>query len=387
MEALYAQPSGLGRQSSRCRVRLLVLGTAKAFVAFLTLLGWRSQRGPSHYSDTLLRVRNFPMPKSSEPTLRHRLEYAAFRSAESLIRLLPWQMALAVGAGVGRFYHLLDARHRRVVRENLRGSDLGLSELEIRRVARACFAHFGSLLFATVRMLHMSEARVRSLVRFEGLEHFDAAAAEGKGFIALTGHFGNWELMALALSLEGRTLAVIGRELDNPFLEPYLSGLRGRFGNTVIPKDGAMRGTLKVLRMGKAVGFLLDQDALGNGVFTQFHGRWASTHPTAGLLAVKYGLPIVPIFNRVHADGTLTVVIHPPLRVAATEDPERDTWIATQLMTRCIEAVGRRDPARWFWMHRRFKTQPATEGQLPPGEWQAEAAARWDAYSHERTFA
>jgi KDO2-lipid IV(A) lauroyltransferase len=326
------------------------------------------------------------MSKSPEPTLRHRLEYAAFRSAEALIRLLPWRAALALGAGVGRVYHVLDARHRRVVRENLRRSDLGLTELEIRRVARACFAHFGSLLFATVRMLRMPEAKVRRLVTFEGLEHFDAAAAEGNGFIGLTGHFGNWELMALALSLEGRTLAVIGRELDNPLLEPYLSGLRGRFGNTVIAKDGAMRETLKVLRRGKAVGFLLDQDALGSGVFTRFHGRWASTHPTAGLLAVKYGLPIVPIFNRVHSDGTLTVVIHPPLRVSSTGHPERDIWIATQLMTRCIEAAGRHDPARWFWMHRRYKTQPA-DSQLPPEEWQAAADAAWNAYTREGGFA
>jgi KDO2-lipid IV(A) lauroyltransferase len=321
------------------------------------------------------------MSKRSEPTLRHRLEYAAFRVAEGFIGLLPWRMALALGAGVGRFYHLLDARHRRVVRENLRASDLNLDEAGIRRVARACFAHFGSLLFATVRMLRMSERRVRSLVTFEGLEHFDAAVAEGKGFIGLTGHFGNWELMALALSLEGRTLAVIGRELDNPLLEPYLSGLRGRFGNTVIPKDGAMRETLKVLRKGRAVGFLLDQDALGQGIFTRFHGRWASTYPTAGLLAVKYALPIVPIFNRVHSDGTLTVVIHPPLRVVATENPARDIWIATQLMSRSIEAEGRDDPARWFWMHRRYKTQPTSENQLPPEEWQAAARILWDAYS------
>lgn len=267
------------------------------------------------------------MPKTPHPTLRHAIEYTAFRIAEGLIRLLPWRVALALGSTVGRFYYLLDSRHRRVVRDNLRASDLGLREADVRRVARACFAHFGSLLFGTVRMLHMPKDRLRNLVDFEGLEHFDAARAEGKGVIGLTGHFGNWELMALALSLEGRTLAVIGRELDNPLLEPYLSGLRGRFGNTVIPKAGAMRGTLKVLRMGKAVGFLLDQDALANGVFTRFHGRWASTHPTAGLLAVKYGLPIVPIFNRVHPDGTLTVVIHPPLRVAATENTERDIWI------------------------------------------------------------
>lgn len=320
------------------------------------------------------------MTKTLAPTFHHRLEYGLFRTAEALIRLLPWRAALALGGAVGRTFHRLDSRHRRVVRENLRRSDLGLSETEIRVVAGACFSHFGSLLFGTVRMLRMSDAQVRSLVRFEGLEHFDAAAAPGKGFIGLTGHFGNWELMALALSLEGRTLAVIGRELDNPLLEPYLRGLRGRFGNTVIPKEGAMRGTLKVFRQGKAVGFLLDQDATVNGVFTRFFGRWASTHPTAGLLAVKNGLPIVPIFNRVHLDGTLTVVVHPPLVVPSSGNLERDTWIATQAMTWCIEAEGRRDPARWFWMHRRYKTQPVQESQIAPAEWQAAAAELWERY-------
>jgi len=320
------------------------------------------------------------MAKSLKPTLHHRLEFALFRIAEALIRLLPWRVALAVGRGMGRAFHRVDSRHRRVLRENLRNSDLALSETEIRTVANACFAHFGSLLFGAVRMLRMSEAEIRRLVSFEGLEHLDAAAAEGKGFIGLTGHFGNWELMALALSLEGRVLAVIGRELDNPLLEPYLRDLRGRFGNTVIAKEGAMRGTLKVLRKGNGVGFLLDQNASSNGVFTKFFGRWAATHSTAGLLAVKYHLPIVPIFNSVHPDGTPTVLVRPALKVASSGDLERDTWIATQLMTWCIEAEGRRDPARWFWMHRRYKTQATQDSQLPPEEWQTTAAASWKAY-------
>lgn len=319
------------------------------------------------------------MTKSPEPTFHHRLEYGLFRTAETLIGLLSWRAACAFGRFVGLLYYRIDSRHRRVVRENLRGSDLNLSEADYRVIARACFAHFGTLLFGTVRMLRMSAEEVRGLVRFEGLEHFDAAAATGKGFIGLTGHFGNWELMALALSLEGRTLAVIGRALDNPLLEPYLRDLRGRFGNTVIAKEGAMRGTLKVFKQGKAVGFLLDQDAHLGGVFTRYFGRWAATHPTAGLLAVKYGLPIVPIFNRVHEDGSLTVQVHPPLHLEPSGNLERDTWIVTQLMTWAIEAEARSDPPRWFWMHRRYKTQ-AAEGQLPPQEWQAAAQAAWESY-------
>lgn len=312
--------------------------------------------------------------------MRHHLEYAAFRAAKSLIGLCSWKTSLAIGSALGNFFHCLDARHRRVVRDNLRESDLQLCESDIWRLSGECFAHFGALFFASLRLLSVSPEELRRLVKYEGLEYFDEAIAEGKGLIGLTGHFGNWELMALALSLEGRTLAVIGRELDNPLLEPYLSGLRSRFGNSVIPKAGAMRDTLKVLKSGKAVGFLLDQDARHVGLFTRFFGAWASTHSTAAILAMKYKLPVLPIFNRVHPDGSLTVCVRPPMGIMPSGDSAQDIWVLTQLMTWCIEREARQDPARWFWMHRRFKTRPSEGQRLPSAEWQRRAESLWVKY-------
>lgn len=310
---------------------------------------------------------------NTPPTLRHRLEYGLFVAVEGLLRALPWRGVQALGRAAGLAAHLLDPRHRRIVRDNLRQADLGLQEAEVRALARACFAHFGGMLFSTIPLLHLSEDEIRRLVRLEGLDHWDAAAAEGKGFIVLTGHYGNWEATALALSLAGRSFSVIGRELDNPLLEPRLVALRSRFGNRVILKEGAMRDTLKVLKKGGGVGFLLDQDALTTGVFVKFLGRWASTHAAAANLAVRYDLPILPLFSVPEADGTVTVHIAPPFRAVRTGEAERDVWATTQLMTQCIEAQIRRDPRWWFWLHRRFKTRPG-EGSplpapLPPPEW------------------
>ena len=310
---------------------------------------------------------------SQKPTLRHRLEYLLFRTLEPVLRRLPWKAALGLGRLLGRTACRLDARHRRVVRENLRLSDLGLSETQSRELALDCFGHFGAVLLSAPHLLHMEAEALEALVRFEGLEHWDTARAQGKGFIVLTGHYGCWEALALALSLKGRPFAVIGRELDNPLLEPYLRSLRSRWGNRVIPKDGAMREALRLLKQGEGVGFVLDQDALTAGLFTRFLGRWASTHATAGLLAVKYQVPVLPLFSWPKADGSIAVRIEAPLTMPSTGDRDRDVWIATQLMTRCIEDQIRKDPRWWFWMHRRFKTSPG-EGDplpapLPPPEW------------------
>jgi KDO2-lipid IV(A) lauroyltransferase len=309
------------------------------------------------------------------PTPRHRIEAALFLLMEGVVRRLPWSTTLTMGRALGHLAHLLDRRHRRVVRDNLRRADLGRSEAELRAVARECFAHFGSLLLTGIHLLHMDAEELERRVTVQGLENYDAAKAEGKGFIVLTGHYGNWEAMALALSAKGRTLSVIGRELDNPLLEPLLRGLRGRFGNAVIPKNGAFRDAIKALRQGKGVGFLLDQDALTSGVWVKFLGRWASTFASAGLLAVKYDLPIVQLRSWPNEDGTISVAVEPPFRAPNTGDQERDVWTATQIMTQKIEAEIRRDPRWWFWMHRRFKTRPG-EGNplpapLPPDEWLA----------------
>ncbi len=307
------------------------------------------------------------------PTLRHRLEYGAFRVLDGILGRMPWATVLALGEAAGLAFYWADARHRRIVRENLRCAGLGLDEAGTRALSRTCFMHFGSLFVSLLRLRRATPEELDRWIKVEGLEHFDAARAGGRGFIQLTGHYGNWEMVALAQSRLGRTLSVIGRELDNPLLEPVSLAFRTRFGNRVILKDGAMRETLKALKAGEGVGFLLDQDALTTGLWVRFLGQWASTFGTAGSLAARYGLPILPVFSWPNGDGTTTVRFEPPFQVPATGDAARDAWVATQLMTARIESQIRKDPRWWFWMHRRFKTRPG-EGNplpapLPPGEW------------------
>ncbi len=309
----------------------------------------------------------------ARPTLRHRLEFGAFCVLDGILGRLPWTTVQAIGEMLGSLFYLVDPRHRRVVRENLRFADLGLDEAQTRALARGCFQHFGALFVGLLRLRRATPEELDRWIKVEGLEHFDAVQARGKGFIQLTGHYGNWEAVALAQSRHGRTLDAIGRELDNPLLEPISLGFRTRFGNRIILKDGAMRDTLKALKAGRGVGFLLDQDALTIGVFVRFLGQWASTFGTAGSLAARYGLPVLPVFSWPNPDGTITVRFEPSFEVPITGDPVRDGWVATQLMTARIEAQIRKDPRWWFWMHRRFKTRPG-EGNplpapLPPPEW------------------
>lgn len=311
------------------------------------------------------------MTAPSDPTLRHRLEHALYRALARVLGGFPRPTVQALGEGLGLLAYALDGRHRRVSLENLRRSDLGLSEAQCRQVARRSFRHFGALLLGIVPMAEADPEELDAWITVEGLEHFDAARAEGKGFIQITGHYGNWEAVALIQSRHGRSLDVIGRELDNPLLEPVLKGFRERFGNRQIAKGGALRETLKSLKAGRGVGFVQDQDALTSGVFVPFLGRWAATHAVAGTLAAKLDLPILPVFSWPLPDGRVKVAFEPPFHAPRTGDAARDAWVAARMMTAAVEARIRRDPRWWFWMHNRFKTQPGQPGapSLPPEEW------------------
>ncbi|MCL1907927.1 MAG: lysophospholipid acyltransferase family protein [Holophagaceae bacterium] len=292
--------------------------------------------------------------------LRHISEYALYLFLEGVLRHLPWKTALSMGEAAGFLAYWIDGRHREVVWDNLQKSNLKHSKSEMARIAKDCFRHFGGLSFTLPSLLSMDAEDLSRLVRFQGIEHWDAARQSGKGFIGLTGHYGNWEAMALALSAIGRPLAVIGRKLDNPWLDTRLRTLRTRFGNHAIEKGGALKESIKTLRSGMGIGFLLDQDARSQGLFTKFLGRWASTYPTAAALAIRFDLPVVPIFSYPQKDGTIVVRADPALTIPRTGDSENDIHAACQLMSTAIEEKIFFMPHLWFWMHRRFKTQPPT---------------------------
>ncbi len=302
---------------------------------------------------------------SNAPSFRHRLEYALFRGAERFLSVFPWGTVVAAGRALGMLFWLVDARHRRIVRRNFRMIDLGLSDPEIRRLSWNCFAHYGAVFLTTVRLYAVDPEEGDHWLRVEGLEHYDAAHAKGRGIIQISAHYGNWEAIGFVQSRAGRWMSVIARGLDNPLLDQALRDSREAHGNTIIPKGGAIRETLRALRQGRSVGFLMDQDALTSGIWVKFFGQWASTYPTAGNLAARLGIPVLPVFSWPEADGGIRVRIEPAFEVPQTGDLERDTWVATQLMTARLEAQIRKDPRWYFWMHNRFKTRPGEGHPLP----------------------
>ena len=285
----------------------------------------------------------------------------AVRVLALLFRALPWAAAQAAGRFLGRLGWRFARRDRRRALEHLALAFPETSAAERERLARASYLHLGTTLGEVLWLLTRGCAAVRRHAELTGLEAVEALQAAGRPVLFVTGHCGNWELLAAAYSCRMKPATVVARAPDEAPLQRLLAGFRGRFGTLTVERGeaGAAKELLRTLRGGGVLAMLIDQDTRVEGVWVPFFGRPAYTPVGAARLALRRGVAVVPAFIERLPDGSHRAHFQAPLEL-----PE-DEVAATALMTRAIEAHVRRVPEQWVWMHRRWRRQPGAADPAP----------------------
>jgi KDO2-lipid IV(A) lauroyltransferase len=299
--------------------------------------------------------------------MRERIEYWLVLALARTLGALPRGLArLAAGALAWCVYHAL-SRLRRVGERNL---DLAFPQLTSKtrkaELLRGVYRHLGWQLVEFCRMAHYTAANTRDWIRTEGLEHYLAAQARGKGVLVITGHLGSWELSSFYHSLMGHPMGLVIRRLDNRLLDDFVNGIRCLHGNRVLHKDDFARGLLTAMREGETVGILMDTNMTPpQGVFAPFFGRLACTASGLARVALRTDAAVVPGFM-VWEPVERKYVLHfgPELEFTETGDTEADVLAATAKCNQVLEAWIRRYPDQWLWIHRRWKTRPPGEPGL-----------------------
>jgi len=284
-----------------------------------------------------------------------------------IVGLIPRHKAAMLSRGLGNAWFVLDRRHRKVALDNLTyvfGCEK--SPTEIRQMARRIFANLVRVLFEMGWAYRSSPEEVARHVRIDGLIHLQQAYRKGRGVMVLTGHLGSWELLSDAAGVLGYPMNVIYRPLDFKPLDWFFANLRSRSGARLFPKASAMRKVLRSLQDNQLVGTLLDQNSVRRaGVFVDFFGKPACTNKGLALIVQKTRSPVIPIFLVREADK-YRMVIGPEIPLSLTGDKNRDMEKNTRQFNRVIEAMIRRYPEQWFWVHRRWKTRPLNESAHAP---------------------
>jgi KDO2-lipid IV(A) lauroyltransferase len=298
---------------------------------------------------------------------RYRLEGAIAALAGAVARRVPRRLMLAVGARAGAAVGRIDHRHLAITADNLQRAFPDWDGDRVRRTAHAVYRHFGRVAFDVMWLQRRSREEILDLVDIEGGGHVRTAQGRGQGVICATGHLGNWEINALCHGWAFGPVSVVGRPLDNPALDARLSAMRVQGGNTLISKHRALPHILRALRDNGTVDILMDQNVLASdGIFVEFFGRPAATTTVVAALAAKVGAAIVPAHTVLLPSGRYRAIYERPIVFEAEGGRAEAIARLTQRLTRQIEDWVRELPEQWLWMHRRWKTQPATTVDAAP---------------------
>jgi KDO2-lipid IV(A) lauroyltransferase len=272
---------------------------------------------------------------------------------------IPRRVLAAFGSFLGWLVWTLRIR-RRVALDNLRLAFPEKSEAERTAIARANLRHLGQMIPDFLRVPTMAPAELDRLFVYEGWENLEAAMALGKGVVACTAHFGNFDLLASAHTRKGVPLTMLSREMGDNLFNDLLRRARQRSGveDLIVSKGNTLRVLLRVLKQGRVLGYVYDQNEVGHPIFPTFFGVPAATTSTPALLARRTGAAVIFVVSVPLADGRHRVVLEGPLIPAQTGDAVADDLAFMQLLNDKLEDWVRRFPERWYWVHRRWKTRP-----------------------------
>jgi KDO2-lipid IV(A) lauroyltransferase len=301
-----------------------------------------------------------PLYKRLKRGLRSRLIAAAYR----LVALIPLGPGLRIGAALGALGYRLAFRTRRLALTHLAQAFPEKGEAERDEIARRMFVHLGMSAFEITSIASYDD-RLATYMENRDPELVQAAVARGKGIVFVTGHLGNWELMARLMAKTQCAVSAVAKRGGDARLMGLIEDWRASGQVTTLWREdpGTARALLRVFKQNQALGILVDQDTKVQGVWVPFFGRPAYTPRAPGDLALRTGAPV--LVGTCHRKGErpgdgfqfeVTEIPYDP----KPADKEAEVIRITAACQAVMEAAIRRYPADWVWMHERWKTQPPT---------------------------
>ncbi len=296
------------------------------------------------------------MPKLPKPLNRylfHPLEAAAALVAYSLMRVLPIDMASALGGWLGRTVGPHIPVSARAVK-NLSAAFPEKSPSEIAAIVRGMWDNLGRV---AAEYPHLGEIDVYDpggRVETIGAENVDLLREDDHAGIFFSGHIANWEIVSLGATQRGVPLDRVYREANNRLVEWLYQHGRAAVEGALVPKGPAgARVLLRSLKDNRHIAMMVDQK-MNDGIPVPFFGRDVMTAPALAELALRYDCPVVPARVERLKGAHFRLLIYPPLELVKTGDRQADIAANMAQVNAIIEQWVRDTPEQWLWLHNRW---------------------------------
>ncbi len=292
-----------------------------------------------------------PKPKFYRPIL-----YYLLLGVRGFFMLLPFSLGYHFAGFVGKSAFYLLPKEKKKVITHLKMAFPEMSDADIVKLGARNFQNYGYTL-AELVLMDKQIGKLDKLITVEGREHFDKGLAAGKGLVAVSAHFGNWEMLAGYLSYSGYPGSVVARRIYYDKYNDLLVGMRAKMKLKTLYRDESPRDILKALKENRVLGILGDQDVSSvDGVHVNFFGRPAYTPSAPVRLAMRLGVPVIPCMMIREEGLKHRLIIEPALELDQTGDEEKDVISNTQKWVSIQENYIRKYPHLWVWNHKRWQT-------------------------------
>jgi Kdo2-lipid IVA lauroyltransferase/acyltransferase len=272
----------------------------------------------------------------------------------------------SLGKFVGSILRLLSPKRQSITLDNIKRAFPEKDFKWQRQVMYGSYHNLGITMVELLALKSMDDNEIKEYIKYTNIEMINELHQQGRGVILLSGHFGNWELLAYSAGLfSGLPVMIIVKPQKNIIADKILNSYRTQRGNSVVSMYNAAFTIFKTLKKGGVVALLADQSATKDkDIYVDFFGIPAATYESPAELALKLDVPIIMGFSVRQNDGTYLVNLE-QIKHDDLQHNKEDVIELTRRHVAALENAIRANPDHWAWQHRKWKhTTMISDGEV-----------------------
>jgi len=278
----------------------------------------------------------------------HFLQYIFIYMFFLIFKILGFKKSSNLGNIIGKYLGPI-FRSKKSIIANLEKAGINKNQ-DI--IASNVLGNYGRILAEYVHLKNFKNNKLNKYISIEGVEHFESIKKTKKPVVFISGHFNNFELMAMQIENSGIECAALYRPLNNPFLNKLMEKIRIRdICKTQIKKGRAgTREIIKNLKDGKSIALMIDQ-RVREGEKVNFFGNLATTTTIPAQLIKKYNCNVVPIYIERNNNNYFKMYVSQPIKIKKTKSIKEITLFLNVVLEKMIL----KNVDQWIWSHDRWK--------------------------------
>ena len=283
--------------------------------------------------------------------LAHFIQYVFIRLLFSIFKIIGYRKSSDLGEKLGKLFGPYFRDKKRTIR-NLRDSKIGNNDDEREIIINDMWGNYGRILSEYPFIKYFNNGKLKNYIKLEGEENLVEIIKRKKNVVFVSGHFNNFELMAMQLDKKGIKLAAIYRPLNNYFLNKVMENIRKKYicKNQIKKGRSGTREFIKLINNGYSIALMIDQ-RVTEGVKCKFFGREAYTTTIPAQIVKKFKFDIIPVDIKRERSCYFRMIVHKPLNLRESESVKD----ITLKLNNTLEKMIRDKPSQWIWTHNRWK--------------------------------